>query len=41
MRFTEAKTEPVLTLPPNTILFRSEGPQVGIVQEGAMWSCAG
>lgn len=34
MRFTEVKTEPVLTLPANTILFRSEGPQVGIVQEG-------
>jgi multidrug efflux pump subunit AcrA (membrane-fusion protein) len=34
MRFTETKAEPVLTLPANTILFRSEGPQIGIVQEG-------
>ena len=31
VRFTEAVMEPALTLPANTILFRSEGPQVGIV----------
>jgi RND family efflux transporter MFP subunit len=33
VRFTEAKMEAVLTLPANTMLFRAEGPQVGIVQE--------
>jgi RND family efflux transporter MFP subunit len=33
VRFTEAKSEAVLTLPANTLLFRSEGPQVGIVRE--------
>jgi len=32
VRFTEAKMEAALTLPANTILFRAEGPQVGIVQ---------
>ena len=32
VRFTQAKTAPTLTLPANTILFRPEGPQVGIVQ---------
>jgi RND family efflux transporter MFP subunit len=32
--FTEAKMEAVLTLPANTVLFRAEGPQIGIVQEG-------
>jgi len=32
VRFTEAKMEAALTLPANTILFRPEGPQVGIVQ---------
>jgi RND family efflux transporter MFP subunit len=31
VRFTEAKPEAPLTLPSNTLLFRSEGPQVGIV----------
>lgn len=30
-RFTEAKTEVFLTIPSNTILFRKEGPQVGVV----------
>ncbi len=30
--FTEVKLEAALTLPANTILFRQEGPQVGIVQ---------
>jgi len=30
--FTEAKMKPALTLPANTVLFRAEGPQVGIVQ---------
>jgi RND family efflux transporter MFP subunit len=29
--FTEAKSEAALTLPSNTLLFRSEGPQVGLV----------
>lgn len=32
VRFTEAKMEAALTLPTNTVLFRAEGPQVGIVQ---------
>jgi len=32
VRFTEAKMKAALTLPTNTILFRAEGPQVGIVQ---------
>lgn len=32
VRFTGAKKEAVLTLPSNTILFRPEGPQVGIVR---------
>ncbi len=32
VRFTEAKMEEALTLQANTILFRPEGPQVGIVQ---------
>ena len=33
VRFTESKMEPVLTVPSNTVLFRPEGPQVGIVKE--------
>ena len=32
VRFTEAKIEAELTLPANTILFRAEGPHVGIVK---------
>lgn len=32
LRFTEAKTDAALTLPANTILFRPEGPQIGVVQ---------
>ena len=32
VRFTEAKMEAALTLPANTVLFRPEGPQVGVVQ---------
>ncbi|MCX5814340.1 MAG: efflux RND transporter periplasmic adaptor subunit [Proteobacteria bacterium] len=32
VRFTEANLESTLTLPANTVLFRPEGPQVGIVQ---------
>jgi RND family efflux transporter MFP subunit len=32
VRFTEAKMEAALTLPANTVLFRPEGPQVGIVR---------
>jgi len=32
VRFTEAKMKAALTLPANTVLFRPEGPQVGIVQ---------
>ena len=32
VRFTEAKMKAALTLPTNTVLFRAEGPQVGIVQ---------
>jgi len=31
VRLTEAKSDPTLTLPSNTLLFRSEGPQVGVV----------
>jgi RND family efflux transporter MFP subunit len=34
MRFTESKMEAALTLPANTVLFRAEGPQIGLVQEG-------
>jgi len=34
VRFTEARMEPVLTLPGNTVLFRAEGPQIGVVLEG-------
>src|SRR5262249_54188076 len=33
VRFTEARSEVALTLPSNTLLFRSEGPQVGLVHE--------
>jgi len=35
VRFTETKMEPVLTVPSNTVLFRPEGPQVGIVKENS------
>lgn len=31
VRFSEAKREATLTLPSNTLLFRAEGPQVGVV----------
>lgn len=31
VRFVEAKKSPPLTLPGNTLLFRAEGPQVGVV----------
>ena len=31
VRLTETKVNPTLTLPSNTLLFRSEGPQVGVV----------
>ena len=31
VRLTEAKLDPTVTLPANTLLFRSEGPQVGVV----------
>jgi RND family efflux transporter MFP subunit len=31
VRLTEAKLDPTLTLPANTLLFRAEGPQVGVV----------
>ena len=31
VRFTQAKLDSVLTLPSNTLLFRAEGPQVGVV----------
>jgi membrane fusion protein, multidrug efflux system len=34
VRLTEAKLDPVLTLPSNTLLFRSEGTQVGVVGVG-------
>lgn len=32
VRFTESKVSSELTLPSNTLLFRSEGPQVGVVK---------
>ncbi|MHC1729995.1 MAG: efflux RND transporter periplasmic adaptor subunit [Syntrophobacteraceae bacterium] len=32
MRFIEAKTDPVMTLPSNTVMFRADGPQIGVVQ---------
>ncbi len=32
VRFIESQMEPVLTLPANTVMFRSDGPKVGIVQ---------
>ena len=32
VRFTESKMEVALTLPANTVLFRPEGPQVGVVE---------
>jgi len=31
VRLTEVKLDPALTLPANTLLFRSEGPQVGVL----------
>ena len=31
VRLTETKLDPTLTLPSNTLLFRSEGPQVGVI----------
>jgi RND family efflux transporter MFP subunit len=34
VRFTEAKMEDTLTLPTNTVLFRPEGPQIGVVLDG-------
>ena len=34
VRLTEAKLDPVLTLPSNTLLFRAEGTQVGVVGVG-------
>lgn len=33
VRFTEAKMEAALTLPANTVMFRAEGPQIGVVKE--------
>ncbi len=33
VRFIEAKMQAALTVPANTVMFRAEGPQVGIVQE--------
>jgi RND family efflux transporter MFP subunit len=32
VRFTEAKMEAALTVPANTVLFRAEGPEVGVVK---------
>src|SRR5690348_6184679 len=32
VRFPDAKSDPTLTLPSNTLLFRSEGTQVGVVR---------
>jgi RND family efflux transporter MFP subunit len=36
VRFTQAKLDSVLSLPSNTLLFRAEGPQVGIVHPDRM-----
>jgi len=33
VRFTEAKMEAALTLPANTVMFRPEGPRIGVVKE--------
>jgi hypothetical protein len=33
VRFADLNLDPALTLPSNTLLFRSEGPQVGVVRE--------
>jgi RND family efflux transporter MFP subunit len=33
VRFTEAKMDAALTLPANAIMFRAEGPQIGIVED--------
>jgi RND family efflux transporter MFP subunit len=33
VRFDEAKKDSIPTLPANTVLFRSEGPQIGVVNE--------
>jgi membrane fusion protein, multidrug efflux system len=38
VRFPEVKLDPLLTLPSNTLLFRAEGPQVGVVQTNGMVS---
>jgi RND family efflux transporter MFP subunit len=34
VRFSQAGTKPMVTLPSNTIMFRGEGPRIGVVQEG-------
>ncbi len=33
VRFTQAKMGAALTLPANTVMFRAEGPQIGVVEE--------
>ena len=33
VRFAEARMETALTLPANTVLFRAEGPQIGVVKD--------
>ena len=33
VRFSQAGTKPMVTLPSNTIMFRGEGPRIGVVQE--------
>jgi len=33
VRFTGARMESALTLPANTVLFRAEGPQIGVVKD--------
>lgn len=33
IRFTEAKMEPTLTLPANALIFRTDGPQIGVVDQ--------
>ncbi len=38
VRFTEAKEAPFLTIPAKTLMFRADGPQVGLVrQDGKQW----
>ncbi len=33
LRFPEVNVQPLLTLPVNTVMFRAQGPQIGVIQE--------